>query len=413
MDYEIFLNHTVPDKNWNVYLQENHINATRAIIKTAMAYARFQEREFNDDNVAVDPRGRAGYVANPDTVSDKDENGPGTRPGPKKDGIGADGKPVAQRSYDVTNQQWFSDTNRLMPQSFARLASGDVARNPKTLTEVDTLVLADSALPADTKKRSVDAAAYYRNIRSWIESGGNLVLTDRALHALGDLGVVQPAAVQDIKVYQPYANILDFQHPLVEGLRPNARQLVEAAILGYEIGNNASPMTIVSRTAWEEAGGKTVATTGNNAGTSDDATQSSIGELKLGKGQIRILGGALPMPTEANDHRYGLRDYAPTYSGLYVLENSLEHDVPELGGAGPCLKGKVRLVAVSRRVNGQRVRSTRIAANGPARLVRRGKRLYARVDIRRLKGKTLVLRISRRTVSGRLVKTKHSRLVCK
>ncbi|MDQ3983414.1 MAG: hypothetical protein M3271_12110, partial [Actinomycetota bacterium] len=37
MDYEIFLNHTVPDKNWNVYLQENHINATRAIIKTAMA----------------------------------------------------------------------------------------------------------------------------------------------------------------------------------------------------------------------------------------------------------------------------------------------------------------------------------------------------------------------------------------
>ena len=39
MDYEIFLNHTVPDKNWNVYLQENHINATRQIITTAMAYA--------------------------------------------------------------------------------------------------------------------------------------------------------------------------------------------------------------------------------------------------------------------------------------------------------------------------------------------------------------------------------------
>ena len=27
MDYEIFLNHSVPDKTWNVYLQENHINA--------------------------------------------------------------------------------------------------------------------------------------------------------------------------------------------------------------------------------------------------------------------------------------------------------------------------------------------------------------------------------------------------
>src|SRR5687767_548512 len=84
MDYEIFLNHTVPDKNWNVYLQENHINATRAIVKTAMAYARFQSSEFNDRNVRVDPKGRAGYVVNPDTVSSSDENGEGTKPGPKK-----------------------------------------------------------------------------------------------------------------------------------------------------------------------------------------------------------------------------------------------------------------------------------------------------------------------------------------
>ncbi|HEX8648924.1 MAG TPA: M14 family zinc carboxypeptidase [Thermoleophilaceae bacterium] len=413
MDYEIFLNHTVPDKAWNVYLQENHINATRAIIKTAMAYARFQESEFNDKNVTVDPRGRAGYVVNPDTVTDKDENGAGTKPGPKKDGIGADGKPVQQRSYEVSNQKWFSDTNRLMPQPFAQLASGDVARDAKTLNAVDTLVLADTALPADTKKRTVDAGAYYRNLRAWIESGGNLVLTDRALHALGDLGVVPKDAVQDVKVYQPYANILEFGHSLVEGLRPNARQLVEAAILGYEIGNNASPMTVVGRTAWEAAGGKTVATTGNNAGTSDDAVNASIGELKLGKGLIRILGGALPTPTEENDHRYGLRDYAPTYSGLYVLENSLRHDVPELGRDAGCIKGSVRLVAVSRKVRGQRVRSVRIAANGPARLTRRGKKLYARVDIRKLKGRTLVLRISRRTVGGRLVKTKHTRRVCR
>ena len=82
MDYEIMFNHTVPEKTWNVFLQENHINATRGIIKTAMAYALFQEEEFNDRNVGVDPLGRAGYVVNPDTVTDKDENGPGTLPGP-------------------------------------------------------------------------------------------------------------------------------------------------------------------------------------------------------------------------------------------------------------------------------------------------------------------------------------------
>ena len=51
MDYEIFLNHSVPDKSWNVYMQENHINAPRAIIKTAMAYALYQDEEFNNANL--------------------------------------------------------------------------------------------------------------------------------------------------------------------------------------------------------------------------------------------------------------------------------------------------------------------------------------------------------------------------
>ena len=29
------------------------------------------------------------------------------------------------------------------------------------------------------------------------------------------------------------------------------------------------------------------------------------------------------MPTEKYDHRYGLRDYAMTYTGLYIMENSI------------------------------------------------------------------------------------------
>ncbi len=168
------------------------------------------------------------------------------------------------------------------------------------------------------------------------------MLTDRALHLLGELGVVDPAAVADITVYQPYANIVDGDHHLVEGLRGNARQLAEATLVGYGIGNNASPMSIVTRTAWEGAGGHTVGTTGNNSGSSDAGTQTSVGELELGDGVIRILGGGLPMPTEINDHRYGLKDYALSYSGLFIIENSLEHDAeglgkvpaPEIPGAG-------------------------------------------------------------------------------
>jgi len=114
-------------------------------------------------------------------------------------------------------------------------------------------------------------------------------------------------------------------------LRPNARQLSEATLVGYGIGNSASPMSVVSTGAFEEAGGHVVGTTGNGAGTSDGGTQTSVGQVPLGAGQIRIMGGGLPMPTETQDHRYGLKDYSLTYSGLYMLENSIVYDSPNLG----------------------------------------------------------------------------------
>jgi hypothetical protein len=43
------------------------------------------------------------------------------------------------------------------------------------------------------------------------------------------------------------------------------------------------------------------------------------------------MGGGLAMPTEEYDHRYGLKDYSLTYSGLYILENSMVYDHPDLG----------------------------------------------------------------------------------
>jgi hypothetical protein len=82
-------------------------------------------------------------------------------------------------------------------------------------------------------------------------------------------------------------------------------------------------------------------------------------------------------------------------------------------GTAGCVKGSSRTVPISRKVGGQRVRTTRVKANGPFKLVRRGGKLLAVVDIRKLKGRTMVLRISRRTVGGKLVKTKHSRRVCR
>jgi hypothetical protein len=332
MDYEIAFNHSdfrAYGRPWGVLLQENYINATRAIIKTAMAYAMTERQDFAD--FTIDPEGRVGYVFNPDTVTDTDENGPGRLPGPQANGISANGQPVEQRPYDATPMQFFEDEEEYVTGGLNKAFSASIASDPSYLDQFDTLVMADVALPADPGGGSVDPAAYYGNIKDWIDRGGNLVLTDRALHSLEEMGVVPAGSVQDINVYQPYSNIGDLEHEMVEGLRGNARQLSEATLIGYGIGNSASPTTIVTRSAWEAAGGHTVGTTGNGSGSSDSGTQTSVGELPLGEGKIRIMGGGLHMPTEQNDHRYGLKDYSLTYSGLFILENSIVHDHPDLG----------------------------------------------------------------------------------
>ena len=364
MDYEIALNHSDTGRPygrpWGVLLQENYINATRAIVKTAMAYALYQEEEFA--NFRLDPKGRVGYVYNPEVVTDTDANGAGKLPGPSGNGIGRNGKPVEQKSYSATNMGFFEDEAGYVEGGLNKVAAADIAASSAALDGLDSLVLADVVAPADSQGRTYDRAAYLANIKAWVQRGGNLVLTDRALHAMGDMGVVPAAdikdwvqrggnlvltdralhamgdlgvlpaaAIKDVKVYQPYSNIRAKDHAMVSGLRGNARQLAEATLVGYGIGSSASPMTVVTSSAWTAAGGTTVGTTGNAGGSSDDLAQTSVGELPVGKGKIRILGGGLPMPTETQDHRYGLKDYALSYSGLYILENSIKHDAPGLG----------------------------------------------------------------------------------
>src|SRR4051794_23644626 len=353
MDYEIFLNHTVPDKVWNVYLQENHINATRAIVKTAMAYALYQDQEFNDHNVKLESGGQAGYVLDPTYVTDAD--GPGELPGPKADGYGRDGKPVKQAHYKATRMTYFKDEARLMPRPYKAVLPADIANNAKALNAFDSLVLADVALPKDAKGRPVNAKKYYANLASWVRRGGNLVLTDRAVHALGDLGLVADGKVKDLKVYQPYSDISDFKDPLVAGLRANARQLVEAAILGYGIGESASPMTGVDTDAFTAAGGKVV-------GTTEEAV--TLGRLPVGKGRVLIVGGALPTPSEDLDHRYGLRDYGLTYSGLYIMENAIRYDAKGLGATAPAGFKPVRPGTVAAQSLADATRVQQLAATG-------------------------------------------------
>ena len=227
-----------------------------------MAYALSQERGVQRSNVKVDPVGRAGYVVNPDTVTDTDENGPGTLPGPDEDGIGADGQPVEQRSYKVTNQNWFSDDEPPDDPSRSRGSPRPTSRPTRRRSTSSTRSCSrTSPAPADAQGRSVRRGGLLREPPGWVERGGNLVLTDRRCTRSATSASCRRTRSPTSRCTSRTRTSRTSTHPMTEGLRPNARQLVEAATLGYGIGNDASPMTVVDTAAWEDAGGHVIGTT--------------------------------------------------------------------------------------------------------------------------------------------------------
>jgi len=61
---------------------------------------------------------------------------------------------------------------------------------------------------------------------------------------------------------------------------------------------------------------------------SPSQTGTSLGELALGRGRIRIAGALLPAPTEKNYHPFGLSSYALTYTGYQLIDNLLDYQRP-------------------------------------------------------------------------------------
>jgi hypothetical protein len=197
---------------------------------------------------------------------------------------------------------------------------------------------------------SAEKDKWTAKLRAFVEGGGNLVLTDGALRALPDIvggGKIPGSKVQRQRVYAGQSALAfstngpkttkdvllrDLDQP---GSRDNTgfrRQMFEPTPLGFAIqnedGGDASfaRQYAVDKKTWEDAGGRSVAASAD-AGARDAGPiydQVTIGELKMGKGQIRIAGALLPQPTEEYDHEWGLEPYAVTYSGYTVARNLLD-----------------------------------------------------------------------------------------
>jgi hypothetical protein len=199
--------------------------------------------------------------------------------------------------------------------------------------------------------------AYMAKLKSWVEAGGNLVLTDGALRALPELTSIPGIAVRSQTVYvgqtafqkceafdadtgacetpketldDPLAK--DVAQPAARFNTGMRRQLFESTPLGFAIqdeeGTDASfaRQFDVDQQAFQAAGGR-VAGASVDGGARDAGPvleRTALGEIKLGQGTIRIVGALLPQPSNQYDHPLGVEPYSVTYTGYIVFCNLVD-----------------------------------------------------------------------------------------
>ena len=192
-------------------------------------------------------------------------------------------------------------------------------------------------------------------LRSWVEGGGNLVLTDGALRAVSELTRVPGSAINERVVYvgQTSFQVCDTFNDddtceTTGDTRRPAREERRPARRAFQHGNAAPDVRIdpawlrdpgrrrrrrvvrapVRHHATRVDGGRRPAVGGSaNSGARDAAAvpeRSTLGELALGQGKIRILGALLPQPSDEYDHPLGLEPYAVTYTGYILFCNLVD-----------------------------------------------------------------------------------------
>lgn len=286
---------------FNQAIEASNIHSMRVAVRTLMDLAAKRQE------ATLKLPGKVLYV--PNRVALKAGQGKGsTAP------VGDARRPPSHRLPVSTNRFW-RDLARRADHPIEAL-DVQTAQLAKTLALRRAVVLTGDARLDDPKLLAA--------LKAYAAKGGTVVLTDGALRALAGMGLVQAGAIGKQDVYAGYFDIADPSSPLVRGARKLSRQTYEPVPVGYAIDNAFSsalssvhsPAWTVDRDAWEAAGGKTAGTTGDG--------RTSLGELPVGKGRVRILGALLPDPSGDYNHPFGVADYAVTYWGYRVLANLLD-----------------------------------------------------------------------------------------
>jgi hypothetical protein len=224
--------------------------------------------------------------------------------------------------------------------------------------------------PSTRKKKQVKA--WGKLLLQYAKQGGNLVLTDGAIKDLGYMGVIPDKFIRTFTQYAGYVGFTadgggtdtysdflakDVNQPGAAEGEGHRHQTYEPVPLGFPVQDdsgadyNGAFVTTVDQSEWEKRGGRTAGTT--------SPQQVSLGELPIGKGQVRIIGALLPMPSEESYHPFGLSSYALTYTGYQVFNNALQ-----AGGARGC--GRVlKLPDTFNKILGTEARDLLVGTAGP------------------------------------------------
>ena len=323
MDHEYVFSNLVPNNIWIPELTQVHVDTTRELLKaTIVATIQADAVPY-----APDLNGTVGYVENPEVLRHTD-------PGIPDPPFGFE-----QQPYESTSMEYYRDLAKYVAEGSALVpVTSDAVAGGRGLEGLDTLVITDRHLPRyvteDGSLAQPDRAAFWSAVKAFAEAGGTVVLTDRAVQGVADLGIVDAGAVTHLKQYAGQVTEIDRSHPLLDGVEGIVGQTYFEVPLGYPVaGGNHAPATGVDIDAWKAAGGSIAGYLGSRA--QDGALASvkvevpgtgqavGLGSVGLGEGKVTIFGAVLPDASQAHPHTQGLADYAVTYGGNAILVNAL------------------------------------------------------------------------------------------
>ena len=322
MDHEYVFSNLVPNNVWVPELTQIHVDTTRELLKATIV-TTIQENEIEYE---AELEGAVGYVENPEVLRQTD---PGV-PDPPFD--------FEQKPYESTSMQYYRDLEQYIGKNDALVpVSSDDVADGSALADLDTLVVTDRQLPryvaADGSLAEPDREGFWPSVKAFAEAGGNVVLTDRAVQGLVDLGMVPEGSVVGLKQYAGQITEIDRDHPLLAGVNGIVGQTYFEVPLGYPVTRDSAPAWGVDEDAWDAAGGTIAGYIGSQ---SQDGVLASakveipgtgeavgLGTAPLGEGQVTIFGAILPDASQAEPHTQGLADYAVTYGGNAILVNAL------------------------------------------------------------------------------------------